>query len=326
MGITPACMHMNEGHSAFLGLERIRMLMKDSSLSFAEAWQYVWATNIFTTHTPVPAGNERFSPALMEKYLGPVARDLELSWREFLDLGRENPQNEGEEFCMTILALRLSAFNNGVSRLHGEVSRSMWHGIWPSLPEEEVPITHITNGVHPRTWITHDMVDVLDRYLGPEFLDVPTNLEIWDRIDRVSDEELWRTHERRRERMVAYARTRLKQQLERRGVTNSELARSANALSPYTLTISFARRFAAYKRADLLLSDPDRLMKLLTNNETPVQMIFAGKAHPHDLAGKEIIKKIVHFSSDPRVASRIVSWRTTTWACRATSPRGATCG
>jgi glycogen phosphorylase len=306
LGITAACTHMNEGHSAFLSLERIRTLMKDGALSFAEAWQYVWSTNIFTTHTPVPAGNERFSPALMEKYLGGVARDLGLSWKEFLDLGREDPRNEGEEFCMTVLALRLSAFNNGVSRLHGEVSRGMWHRIWPSLPEEEVPITHITNGVHPRTWITHDMIDVLDRYLGPEFHDAPTKLEIWDRIDRVSDEELWRTHERRRERMVAYARTRLQQQLERRGVTNSELARSSNALSPYTLTISFARRFAAYKRADLLLSDPDRLMKLLTNNETPVQMIFAGKAHPHDLAGKEIIKKIVHFSRNPRVASRIV--------------------
>jgi len=193
-----------------------------------------------------------------------------------------------------------------VSRLHGEVSRTMWHRIWPSLPLEEVPVTHITNGVHPRTWISHDMIELLDRYFGPEFHDTPTNLDIWNRIDRVSDEELWRTHERRRERMVAFARMRLQQQLERRGVTNSDLSRGASALSPYTLTISFARRFATYKRADLLLSDPDRLMQLLTNNERPVQMIFAGKAHPHDLAGKEIIKKIVHFSSDPRVASRIV--------------------
>ena len=306
LGITAACMHMNEGHSAFLGLERIRMLMKDGKLSFSEARQFVWSTNIFTTHTPVPAGNERFAPDLMEKYLGGMAQDLGLSWKEFLDLGREDPNNEGEEFCMTVLALRLSAFNNGVSRLHGEVSRTMWHRIWPFLPEDEVPISHITNGVHPRTWIAHDMIDLLDRYFGPEFHDAPTNPEIWNRIDRISDEELWRTHERRRERMVAYARTRLQQQLERRGVTNSELSRSANALSPYTLTISFARRFAAYKRADLLLSDPDRLMRLLSNKETPVQMIFAGKAHPHDLAGKEIIKKLVHFSSDPRVASRIV--------------------
>jgi glycogen phosphorylase len=306
LGIKAACMHMNEGHSAFLLIERIRTLMRDNRISFAEAWQAVWATTIFTTHTPVPAGNERFAPALMEKYFRAVATELGIPWKEFLGLGRENPDNDGEDFCLTILALRLSAYNNGVSRLHGEVSRRMWQRIWPALPVEEIPITHITNGVHPRTWITHDMIDLLDRYFGPEFHDDPTNPEIWDRIDRVSDEELWRTHERRRERMVAFARMRLQQQLERRGVTNSELSRGANALSPYTLTISFARRFATYKRADLLLSDPDRLTRLLSNNERPVQMIFAGKAHPHDLAGKEIIKKIVHFANDPRVANRIV--------------------
>jgi starch phosphorylase len=306
LGISASCMHMNEGHSAFLGLERIRELMTESKLSFAEAFQCVWSTNVFTTHTPVPAGNERFAPALMEKYFGAVARDLGLPWKEFLALGREDPNNDGEDFCLTVLALRMSAYNNAVSRLHGVVSRAMWHRIWPSMPMDEIPISHITNGVHPRTWVTHDMIDLLDRYFGPEFHDTPTNLEIWNRIDRVSDEELWRTHERRRERMVAFARMRLQNQLARRGVTNSELARSADALSPYTLTISFARRFAAYKRADLLLSDPDRLIRLLTDKERPIQMIFAGKAHPHDLAGKEIIKKLVHFASDPRVASRIV--------------------
>ncbi len=255
---------------------------------------------------PYPRATSASPPTSWRSTSASIARELGLSWKEFLGLGREDPNNDGEEFCLTVLALRLSAYNNGVSRLHGEVSRQMWHRIWPSLPLEEIPIAHITNGVHPRSWITHDMIDLLDRYFGPEFHDTPTNLEIWDRIDRVSDEELWRTHERRRERMVAFARMRLQQQLERRGVTNSELSRSANALSPYALTISFARRFAAYKRADLLLSDPDRLIKLLTNNERPIQMIFAGKAHPHDLAGKEIIKKIVHFTSDPRVASRIV--------------------
>ncbi len=306
LGISASCMHMNEGHSAFLCLERIRELMQEDKLSFAEAVQFVWSTNVFTTHTPVPAGNERFAGSLMEKYLGATAHDLGLSWKEFLALGREDPNNDGEDFCLTVLALRLSAFNNGVSRLHGEVSRGMWERIWPSLPLDEVPIGHITNGVHPRTWITHDMIDLLDRYFGPEFHDTPTNLEIWDRIDRISDEELWRTHERRRERLVAFARQRLREQLERRGVTNSELSRGADALSPYTLTICFARRFATYKRADLLLSDPERLMRLLTDTERPVQMIFAGKAHPHDLPGKEIIKKIVHFASDPRVASRIV--------------------
>jgi starch phosphorylase len=306
LGITAHCMHMNEGHSAFLGLERIRLLMCEKKLSYAEAWEPVWATNVFTTHTPVPAGNERFAPSLMEKYFGTMASELGLGWKDFLGLGREDPHNDGEEFCLTVLALRLSAYNNGVSRLHGRVSRAMWRHIWPSLPLDEVPITHITNGVHPRSWITHDMIDLLDRYFGPEFLDSPTNSDMWDRIDRISDEEIWRTHERRRERMVAFARGRLNEQLARRGVTNSELSRGANALSPYTLTISFARRFATYKRADLLLKDPGRLTRLLMDNERPVQLIFAGKAHPHDLAGKEIIKKIIHFASDPRVASRVV--------------------
>jgi starch phosphorylase len=213
---------------------------------------------VFTTHTPVPAGNERFPTPIMEKYLGATARSLGLSWKDFLALGREDPNNDGEDFCMTVLALRLSAYNNGVSRLHGEVSRGMWRRLWPSLPLDEVPIGHITNGVHPRTWVSHDMIDLLDRFIGPDFHDTPTNLEIWNRIDRISDEELWRTHERRRERLVAFARQRLLQQLERRGVTNSELSRGADALSPYTLTICFARRFATYKRADLLLSDPER--------------------------------------------------------------------
>ena len=306
LGIPVAVAHMNEGHSAFLGLERIRACMREKKLSWNEALHAVWSTNVFTTHTPVPAGNERFSPALMEKYFRGLAAELGVPWREFLGLGREDPNNDGEDFCLTVLALRLSAFANGVSRLHGEVSREMWQKIWPSLPLAEVPITHITNGVHPRSWITHDVVDLLDRYFGPDFTEQPTHLEIWDRIDRVSDEELWRTHERRRERMVAFARMRLAQQLERRGVTNSELARGSNALSPYTLTISFARRFATYKRADLLLSDPERLAALLTDKERPIQMIFSGKAHPHDLAGKDIIKKLVHFSGEPRVASRIV--------------------
>jgi starch phosphorylase len=306
LGLAPSAVHMNEGHSAFLGIERIRILMKEAGLAFEEAWQAVWATSVFTTHTPVPAGNERFSSQLMEKYFKTISAELGRSWQEFLAMGREDPKNGGEDFCLTVLALKLSAHNNGVSRLHGEVSRSMWNKIWPAVPLDEVPITHITNGVHPRTWIMHDMVDLLDRYFGPDFHDEPTNLEIWDRIGRISDEELWRTHERRREHMVAFARKRLIGQLERRGLTNSEIAQAEGALSPYALTISFARRFATYKRADLLLADPDRLMKLLTNHDMPVQLIFAGKAHPHDMAGKEIIKKIIHFASDPRVRSRLV--------------------
>jgi starch phosphorylase len=306
LGLNPAVTHMNEGHSAFLALERIRSLMKELSLSFWEAQAAVWPTSIFTTHTPVPAGNERFPPDLMARYFKRYAEELGLSWKEFLGLGRENPDDEQESFCLTVLALRLSACSNGVSQLHGHTSRSLWHGLWPGLPVQEVPIRAITNGVHPRTWISHDMIELLDRYFGPRFQEEPTDLDVWDRINRISDEELFRTHERRRERMVAFVRSQLRMQLERRGITEAELATAEDALSPYTLTICFARRFATYKRANLLLADRERITRLLTDPERPIQLVFAGKAHPHDLEGKEIIREIMHFAQDPKVRSQIV--------------------
>jgi len=306
LGINPAVTHMNEGHSAFLGIERIRELMRSEKLSLREAIEALRPSNIFTTHTPVPAGNERFAPDLMEKYFPSITDGLGIDWHDFMALGRENPEDEQEHFCMTVLALRLSAYNNAVSALHGEVSRSMWKSIWPGLPEAEVPITSITNGVHVRTWLSRDMLDLLDRYFGPRFYDEPTYLEIWNRIDRVSDEELWRTHERRKERLVALARQRLKDQYRRRGISGSQLISADEVLSPYALTISFARRFATYKRATLLFRDPDRLYKLLTDNDRPVQLIFSGKAHPHDVPGKNLIKEIVHFAAQPEIRSKIV--------------------
>jgi glycogen phosphorylase len=306
LGYTPAVVHMNEGHSAFLALERVRELMKEKGLSFEEGLQATWPTSVFTTHTPVPAGNERFPSHLMEKYFHGMAGELGLNWNDFLALGKANPGDPNEEFCMTVLALRLSAYSNGVSKLHGEVSRNMWRNLWPDLPADEIPIKHITNGVHPRTWLSHDLTDLLDRYFGPRFYDEPTNLEIWERMDRISNEELWRTHERRRERLVAFTRTRMRRQLTRRGGTEAQVAQADEALSPYALTISFARRFATYKRATLLFRDPDRLMRLLTDKDRPIQLIFAGKAHPHDIPGKELIKSIVHFASNPEVRNKIV--------------------
>ncbi|TCW61483.1 alpha-glucan family phosphorylase [Treponema sp. J25] len=306
LGINPAVAHMNEGHSAFLGLERIRELMEQEGLTFYEAKEALWPTNVFTTHTPVPAGNERFSIDLMEKYFRSWAEHMGLSWKEFLALGRENPDNEGEQFCMTVLALRLSAYCNGVARLHGRVSREMWKGLWPGLPVSEVPIGHITNGVHPRTWVSNNMVELLDRYFGPHFEEEPTDLSIWNRMDRISDEELWRTHERRRERLVAFARDRIRRQLERNGATDSRIQQAEDALSPYTLTIAFARRFATYKRGNLLLRDPERLLRLLKDSERPIQLIFAGKAHPHDLPGKDLIREIIHFAEKYDVTSKIV--------------------
>ncbi|RKX78947.1 MAG: alpha-glucan phosphorylase [Spirochaetes bacterium] len=306
LNINPAVVHMNEGHSAFLAIERIRELVKERGLDYKAAIQAVWPTNIFTTHTPVPAGNERFEPSLVEKYFKKLALSLGFEWKEFLALGREDPENDQEYFCMTVLALKLSAYNNGVSALHGNVSRNMWKKLWPKLSVDEIPITHITNGVHPRTWISHDLIDLMDRFMGPDFYESPTNLEIWERVNRISDEELWRTHERRRERLVAFTRERLKFQLKRRGSTEPQVSQAADVLSPYALTISFARRFATYKRANLLFRDPDRLIRLLSDNERPVQLIFSGKAHPHDMPGKELIKEIVHFASRPEIRSKIV--------------------
>jgi len=306
LGIDPKVVHMNEGHSAFSAIERIRRLIGEEGLSFREASQVIWATSIFTTHTPVPAGNERFSPDLMEKHFKHVIEEIGLSWHDFMALGREHPEDENEPFCMTVLAVKLSAYNNGVSELHGVVSREMWKDLWPDLFREEIPIHHITNGVHPRTWLSRDMLDLLDRFFGPRFYDDPTNIQIWDRMERISNEELWRTHERRRERLVVFARERMRQQYTKRGMGEKYLAMADDVLSPYALTISFARRFATYKRATLLFRDPDRLIRLLTNKEKPVQLIFSGKAHPHDIQGKELIKEIVHFASKPEIRSHII--------------------
>lgn len=306
LGINPAVTHMNEGHSAFLGIERIREYMQQHGLSFDEAVQALIPTNIFTTHTPVPAGNERFSVELMEKYFEAIAGDLELDFDAFMALGRENPEDELEHFCMTVLALKLSAYNNAVSKLHADVSRQMWNRIWPNLPPREVPISGITNGVHIRTHQSHDIQDLLDRYFGPRYYDEPTYLEIWDRMDRITDEELWRSHERRKARLVSFSRERLATQLTRRGAAGNEVRHAEEVLSPSALTISFARRFATYKRATLLFRDPERIIKLLSDPDRPVQLIFSGKAHPHDGPGKNLIKEIVHFASQPEVRSRIV--------------------
>ena len=306
LGINPAATHMNEGHAAFLGLERIREIMIEKNFTFDEALEAVWPTNIFTTHTPVPAGNERFEISLIEKYMRPWTQILGISWKEFLGLGRINVNDDRETYCMTVLALKFAAYANGVARLHGEVSREMWQNLWPGLPLNEVPIGHVTNGVHPRTWISAGMLDLLDRYFGPHFEMKPTDLAIWDRMDRISDEELWRTHERRRERLVAFARERIREQFKRTGAVERRIRQAEDALSPYALTLCFARRFATYKRGNLLLRDPERLLRLVKDNDRPIQLIFAGKAHPNDMPGKELIREIIHFAEKYDVTSRIV--------------------
>ena len=306
LGIEPSVVHMNEGHSAFLSLERVRVLMHEKKLSFWEAVDVTKPTNVFTTHTPVPAGNERFELPLMKKYLAKYVQTLGISWDEFLALGREDPSNQEETFCLTVLAFKLSAYANGVSALHGNVSRNMWRSLWTGLSDVYIAIGHITNGIHLKTWLSHNMSDLFDRYLGPRFEEEPTDFDIWGRMDRISDEEFWRTHERRRERLVVFARQRLKYQLARRGMIDTDREIAADVLTPYALTICFARRFATYKRASLLLRDKERLTKLLTDHEYPIQLIVAGKAHPNDTGGKELIKEIVHFARNPEIRNRIV--------------------
>jgi len=296
LGVHPKAYHMNEGHSAFLGLERIRMLMAECGVSFSEAREVVLASTIFTTHTPVPAGNDAFEAWLIDKYFSEYWPQLGLSRKEFFAMGRQEPTNEEEPLNLTVLALRLSAFRNGVSELHANVSQKLWANVWPNVPADEVPIKHITNGIHTRSWLSHDMAELYDRYLSPNWHENPTNQKSWQAMDQIPDPELWRTHERRRERLVAFARRHVRQQRQKRGASSSELAAADEILDPQALTIGFARRFATYKRANLLLSDPKRLEKLLNAPGQPVQIIFSGKAHPRDNPGKDLIRQIVHIT------------------------------
>jgi starch phosphorylase len=306
LGLHPTVFHMNEGHSAFLGLERVRRLMEANGLSFSQAREAASAGLIFTTHTPVPAGHDYFPPALMERYFGDYIGRLGLSRSDFLGLGRQNPLDDAEEFCMTVLALRMAAASNGVSALHGKVSRKMWKNLWPGVPEDELPIGHVTNGVHFRSWISLEMNQLYDRYLGPRWREEHGDPKIWQRVENIPGEELWRTHERRRLRLVTYARRKLRAQLQNRGASQAEIDAAENALDPDALTIGFARRFATYKRATLLLRDPERLGRILNNPERPVQIIFAGKAHPRDDAGKQFIQQVVRFANQKEFRNRVV--------------------
>jgi starch phosphorylase len=293
MGFNPVVYHMNEGHSAFAAFERIRGLRQDQGFSFDEAVEYVRVSSVFTTHTPVPAGIDTFHMDLMRPYFDSFAKTMGISFDVLLGFGRQEPRNRDEEFSMAVLALRLSNWNNAVSRLHARVSRKIWQQIWPKTPEEDLPIEHVTNGVHIPSWISKGMAENYNRYLGPRWIEDPDNVKIWERVDKIPDTELWRTHERARERLVAFTRRRLKEQLMRSGHSQQELAVADEVLNSETLTIGFARRFAPYKRADLILRDVNRLERILLNVDYPVQIIFSGKAHPQDDVGKELIKRLV---------------------------------
>ena len=303
MGLQPTVYHMNEGHSAFLALEHLWHLMSTRSLSLAEARELASASLVFTTHTPVEAGHDYFHADLINGYFGETAQQLGLSPADFLELGRTPASGE---FCMTALALRLASRANGVSKLHGEVSRKMWQSLWPGVPIEEIPIGHVTNGVHFQSWISAEFNQLYERYLGPDWREEPANSEVWSRVKSIPAEELWRTHERRRERLIAWTRRRVREQRMRRGAPQAEIDAAEAVLDPDTLTIGFARRFATYKRATLIFRDMDRLRRILTDQARPVQLIFAGKAHPQDDAGKELIRRITEVSRDPVLGRYVV--------------------
>lgn len=306
LGIEPTVIHMNEGHSAFTSLERINILRKEKGLSFDAAREFVIATTVFTTHTPVPAGNDVFDSDLIRDYFNDYAKELGINFRVLQGYGRLDPRDESEKFGMSTLALRLSSHANGVSRLHGKVSRKMWQKIWHHNPVEDVPIDYITNGIHVPTWISREIAALFDRYLGPDWMEDPDNERLWDQVERIPSTELWRSHDRCREHLVAFVRSHLVDQLKRRGASPKEVLEAGDVLNPDVMTIGFARRFATYKRATLLFSDPDRLDRIINNPDHPVQIIISGKAHPQDNEGKEFIRNIIHISRDSRFKRKIV--------------------
>jgi starch phosphorylase len=221
-------------------------------------------------------------------------------------MGRVNQDDNNETFCMTVLALKLSDFNNGVSKLHGHVSRDMWKDIWKGVPLDEVPITHITNGIHMNSWISKEIADIFFRYLGTRWVDAPDDHAIWQRIGEIPDTELWRTHERRKDRLVSFVRRKLRKQLKDRGASKEDIDKAGEVLNPEVLTIGFARRFATYKRGTLIFRDLERIKKILNNKNMPVQIIFAGKAHPKDTAGKEFIKKVFEIAQSEDFRNNVV--------------------
>ncbi|MCS6835860.1 MAG: alpha-glucan family phosphorylase [Anaerolineae bacterium] len=305
LGLQPDVIHMNEGHSAFSGLERIRVIMHKHKLSFEQAREIVAASTVFTLHTPVPAGLERFGYDLIDEHFSDYMRELGLTREQFHDLGREN-MGTYDLFSMSVMALKMCYGANGVAKLHGVVSRNMWQWMYPGVPKDEVPVGSVTNGVHVQTWVSREMGALFDRYLDPSWRVNDARPEVWSAAANIPDAELWRTHVRRRERLIAFTRARLKKQLIARGATSAAIAEAEEVLNPEALTIGFARRFATYKRATLIFNDLKRLDALVNNPERPVQFIFAGKAHPHDNEGKAFIREIVRIANLPQFRHSIV--------------------
>ena len=306
LGLDPTVYHMNEGHSAFLALERVRRLMEDCKLTFEEALEVSRANNVFTTHTSVPAGIDLFDPGLMYHYFHEYCEETGIQFDQMMGLGRRCSGNRDERFSMAVLALNTSSHRNAVSMLHRTVSQEMWHDLWPELPVWEVPITSITNGVHLPSWLNADFAQLYDQYLQPEWRDRFAEPDIWQQVDDIPDEELFEAHRRRKRRLVGFVRARQVQSATRRQAPAAEIRRAGEVLDPNAFTIGFSRRFATYKRATLIFRDVERLKKILCNPDRPVQLIIAGKAHPKDSPGKTLIREIVQYSRDPELWKHVV--------------------
>ncbi|MGY8770837.1 MAG: alpha-glucan family phosphorylase [Pirellulales bacterium] len=306
LGITPGVYHLNEGHSAFATLENIREYMHDDGFTFDNALRDVAQQTVFTTHTPVPAGHDRFDSEMIEEHLGPLRDALGISHDQLMGLGRVEPKNNEETFCMTVLGLKASRRANAVSQLHGHVSRRMWAHLWPWRVEEEVPIGHITNGVHIPSWLAWQMQQLYDRHFPTNWMDRMGEPDVWQNIHKIDPGELWETHSTLKNLLFQFVRRRISRQCRRRGESDQVVERARTLLDPNILTIGFARRFATYKRADLFMNDIERLADVVNNQSRPVQFIFAGKSHPKDEPGKEKIKKIFNLRDDERFQNRIV--------------------
>lgn len=306
LGYAPTVYHMNEGHSAFLALERIRDLMKSHRMSFEEALEAARTNNVFTTHTPVPAGIDLFDSGVLWEYFREYCADSGISAEQFFSLGRQNPHDPHERFSMAVIAMKTSAYRNAVSRLHAEVSQAMWQSLWPELPDWEVPITSVTNGVHLPTFLNGNLATLYDSYLQPDWRERYEEPESWNHVSDIPDDELWQAHRKIKRELVGFIRERLIESAYRRKASAVEIKRLETLFDPDVFTIGFARRFATYKRATLLFRDVERLRKIVTSADRPVQIIIAGKAHPKDVPGKTFIREIAQLTRDHDLSGHLV--------------------
>jgi starch phosphorylase len=299
LGIQPGVFHGNEGHTSFMLLERAREMVR-SGIKFEEAAERIRATSVFTTHTPVAAGHDAFPFSMMEKHFSGYWNDLGITKEHFLSLGEYE-----DDFNMTVLAFNLAGRRNGVSKLHGRVTRRMWQSVWPDLPEEKIPVTSITNGVHAPTWIASELASLFDRHLGPEWADRHDDTSFWNRVMDIPDEEFWVVHQLLKKKLISFARERARALWTDDFIDSRQVIAMGTLLDPDALTIGFARRFTGYKRASLLFQDLDRVKKILLNRWRPVQIVFAGKAHPADEHGKHLIHQIYSLAADRELAGHV---------------------